>query len=193
MVSTRRCWGFWCGSRRVLDGVLCHLAAYRPLQPYCDGAPVHYERHRSEQTTLYRLVQQHAQSFFAQAEEALGASLPKFVKDEFDAFLKCGILAHGYTAAPGNYLSFVSSFDYVQQLVELFRLTTVMPARRCASFFPAGGKWSTSSRPPSTSQLPRHQHGNVDRFALSAVPDLVPATGAVGHHNRVGLLAHRRQ
>ena len=25
-----------------------------------DGAPVHYERHRPEQTTLYRLVQQHA-------------------------------------------------------------------------------------------------------------------------------------
>ena len=25
-----------------------------------DGAPVHYERHRPEQTTLYRLVQLHA-------------------------------------------------------------------------------------------------------------------------------------
>jgi hypothetical protein len=25
-----------------------------------DGAPVHYERHRPEQTTLDRLVQQHA-------------------------------------------------------------------------------------------------------------------------------------
>jgi hypothetical protein len=28
-----------------------------------DGAPVHYERHRPEQTTLYRLVQQHAATF----------------------------------------------------------------------------------------------------------------------------------
>ncbi len=61
-----------------------------------DGAPVHYDRHRPEQTTLYRLVQQHAATFFAQAEDAAGADLPQFVKDEFDAFLECGILAHGF-------------------------------------------------------------------------------------------------
>ena len=61
-----------------------------------DGAPVHYERHRPEQTTLYRLVQQHAATFIAQAEDAAGADLPQFVKDEFDAFLECGILAHGF-------------------------------------------------------------------------------------------------
>ena len=47
-----------------------------------DGAPVHYERHRPEQTTLYRLVRQHAQTFFAQTEEATGVSLPQFVKAE---------------------------------------------------------------------------------------------------------------
>ena len=61
-----------------------------------DGAPIHYERHRPEQTTLYRLVQQHAATFFAQAETETGADLPQFVKDEFDAFLECGILAHGF-------------------------------------------------------------------------------------------------
>ena len=61
-----------------------------------DGAPIHYERHRPEQTTLYRLVQQHAATFFAQAETEAGADLPQFVKDEFDAFLECGILAHGF-------------------------------------------------------------------------------------------------
>ena len=58
--------------------------------------PVHYARHRPEQTTLYRLVQQHAATFFAQAEETTGADLPQFIKDEFDAFLECGILAHGF-------------------------------------------------------------------------------------------------
>ena len=63
---------------------------------HCDGAPVHYERHRPEQTTLYRLVQQYAKSYFAQTEEATGASLPHVVKDEFDAYLECGILAHGF-------------------------------------------------------------------------------------------------
>ena len=61
-----------------------------------DGAPAHYERHRLEQTTLYRLVQQHAATFFAQAEAKAGADLPQFVKDAFDAFLECGILAHGF-------------------------------------------------------------------------------------------------
>jgi hypothetical protein len=52
-----------------------------------DGAPVHHERHRPERTTLYRLVQQHAATFIAEAEAAAGADLPQFVKDEFDAFL----------------------------------------------------------------------------------------------------------
>src|SRR3546814_3436139 len=32
--------------------------------------------------SLYRLVQQHAQSFFAQTEDAACADLPQFVKDE---------------------------------------------------------------------------------------------------------------
>ena len=70
--------------------------AHHTGRAHCDGAPVHYERHRPEQTTLYRLVQQHAQSFFAQSAEAAGARLPQFVRDEFDAFLECGILAHGF-------------------------------------------------------------------------------------------------
>ena len=60
------------------------------------GARIHYERHRPEESTLYRLVQQHVASFFTQVEEATGTGLPKFVKDEFDAFLECGILAHGF-------------------------------------------------------------------------------------------------
>ena len=43
------------------------------------GGPFHYERHRPEQTTLYRLVQQHAATFFAfaQTEAAVGAALPQ--------------------------------------------------------------------------------------------------------------------
>lgn len=62
--------------------------------PY--GAALHYERHRPEQTTLYRLVQQHAASFIAHTEASTGAELPRFIKDEFDAYLECGILAHGF-------------------------------------------------------------------------------------------------
>ena len=62
------------------------------------SAAVHCERHRPEQTTLYRLVRQHAQTFFAQTEGATGVSLPQFVKGEFDAFLESDILAHGFAA-----------------------------------------------------------------------------------------------
>ena len=61
-----------------------------------DGAPVHYERHGPEQTTVYRMVQQHAATFFAQAEDVAGADLPQFVKVKFDAFVECGILANGF-------------------------------------------------------------------------------------------------
>jgi len=78
---------------RGLTSPGAHRASHRRAP---DGALLHYERHRPEQTTLYRLVQQHAASFIAHTEASTGAELPRFVKDEFDAFLECGILAHGF-------------------------------------------------------------------------------------------------
>ena len=71
-------------------------ASGRQPQRAPDGARVQCERHRPEQTALYRLVQQHAATFIAQAKDATGADLPQFVKEEFNAFLECGILAHGF-------------------------------------------------------------------------------------------------
>ena len=41
-------------------------------------------------------MQQHAATFIAQSEDDARADLPQFVKDKFDAFLECGILAHGF-------------------------------------------------------------------------------------------------
>jgi len=41
-------------------------------------------------------VQQRAATFFEQAEAAAGADLPQFVREEFDAFLDCSILANGF-------------------------------------------------------------------------------------------------
>jgi len=38
--------------------------------------PLHYARHRPEQTTLYRLVQQHAADFVAHVEAGTGRELP---------------------------------------------------------------------------------------------------------------------
>jgi hypothetical protein len=68
----------------------------RQPQRVPDDASVHYKRHRPEQTTLHRLLQHHTATFFEQAEAAAGADLPQFVRDEFDAFLECAILAHGF-------------------------------------------------------------------------------------------------
>jgi hypothetical protein len=41
-------------------------------------------------------VQQHAASFIARTKARTGSELPQCIKDEFDAFLECGILAHGF-------------------------------------------------------------------------------------------------
>lgn len=60
------------------------------------GNAVHYERRRPEESVLYRLVQEQLETFLAQVEAETGASLPEFIEEEFDAFLKCGILAHGF-------------------------------------------------------------------------------------------------
>jgi hypothetical protein len=38
-----------------------------------DGAAVHYERRRPDQTTLYRLAQQHIETFFADAQSLTSA------------------------------------------------------------------------------------------------------------------------
>ncbi len=41
-------------------------------------------------------MQEHVETFFAQVEAEAGAALPDFVKAEFEAFLECGSLTHGF-------------------------------------------------------------------------------------------------
>ena len=41
-------------------------------------------------------MQQHVATFFEQTEAVAGAGLPQFVRDEFDAFPECGVLANGF-------------------------------------------------------------------------------------------------
>src|SRR5690242_3145989 len=66
------------------------------VAPARNGGEFHYARRRPEETTLYQVIQEHLESFLAQVEAETGASLPDFVKDEFEAFLESGILAHGF-------------------------------------------------------------------------------------------------
>ena len=67
------------------------------LTPSSAANPAHYQRHRPEETTLYHVVQAHLDTFLAFVDtETGGGGLPTFVTDEFDAFLACSILAHGF-------------------------------------------------------------------------------------------------
>ncbi len=56
---------------------------------------VRFKRHRPEQTLLYRLIEQYYPDFEMQwASE--GRVLPDYVRREFDEYLKCGRLEHGF-------------------------------------------------------------------------------------------------
>ena len=54
-----------------------------------------YERHRPEQTLLYQLIDEYYPAFVAQLA-AEGRVLPGYVQREFDDYLKCGRLEHGF-------------------------------------------------------------------------------------------------
>jgi hypothetical protein len=61
-----------------------------------NDAALHHERLRRELNTPYRLVQQHLSSFIARTEASTGVQRPRCIKDEFDAFLACSIVSHGF-------------------------------------------------------------------------------------------------
>lgn len=54
-----------------------------------------YERRRSERTLLYQLVAEHYPRFVELLADQ-GGLLPDHVQREFEDFLKCGILDHGF-------------------------------------------------------------------------------------------------
>jgi hypothetical protein len=54
-----------------------------------------YQRHRSEHTLLYQLIAQYYPAF-ADLMAAQGKALPDYVLREFEDYLKCGCLEHGF-------------------------------------------------------------------------------------------------
>ncbi len=54
-----------------------------------------FKRHRPEQTILYQLVEHHYPEFLKQLGHQ-GKSLPHHVEKEFEEFLRCGRLEHGF-------------------------------------------------------------------------------------------------
>ena len=63
--------------------------------PALPGDALTYERHRPEQTPLYALIEEHFPRFLERLD-AEGVSLPHFVNEEFEAYLRCGRLEHGF-------------------------------------------------------------------------------------------------
>jgi hypothetical protein len=55
-----------------------------------------YQRHRPEDTVLYKIIQENLETFLRLVYEECGRPLPDFVEKEFREYLKCGILAHGF-------------------------------------------------------------------------------------------------
>lgn len=56
---------------------------------------VRYQRHRPEETLLYRIVEQHYPEFAAHLAGE-GTALPGYVQREFDDYLQCGRLEYGF-------------------------------------------------------------------------------------------------
>lgn len=54
-----------------------------------------HERHRPEETLLYKLVAEHLETFLAESREKHERPLPRYVERELRAYLRCGILVHG--------------------------------------------------------------------------------------------------
>jgi hypothetical protein len=59
------------------------------------SGPAAHVRHRPEQTLLYQLVERHYPEF-ARLMALQGSPLPSYVAREFDDYLKCGRLEHGF-------------------------------------------------------------------------------------------------
>jgi hypothetical protein len=65
--------------------------------PASGSAVPRYEPRTPETSILYRTVQAHLETFLAQtAGEDGEPGLPRFIEREFEAYLRCGILAHGF-------------------------------------------------------------------------------------------------
>jgi ribosomal protein S27E len=54
-----------------------------------------YSRHAPEQTLLYALVQAHYPDFLERLAQE-DRAVPEYVREEFDEFLRCGVLHHGF-------------------------------------------------------------------------------------------------
>ncbi len=58
-----------------------------------------YRRRRPAETLLYRVVQEHLETYLSLADDPAGDGLPRYVERDFRKYLDCGILARGFARA----------------------------------------------------------------------------------------------
>src|ERR1700690_1179450 len=58
-----------------------------------------YRPHRPHDPVLYRVVHRHLETFLEHAADTYDAPLPKYVRDEFHRYLRCGDFAQGFIRA----------------------------------------------------------------------------------------------
>ncbi len=61
------------------------------------GSGVRYQRREPERTLLHRIVREHLATFLVEAQERYpSGELPSFIRAEFERYLRCGLLCHGF-------------------------------------------------------------------------------------------------
>jgi len=87
--------------RKRSPGDSCELERARAkrthsvLGPTADRAAAGYTPRSPEQTLLYRIVGEQLESFLSRARDT-GQPAPRFIEQELRAYLRCGVLAHGF-------------------------------------------------------------------------------------------------
>ena len=64
-----------------------------------DAAPRTYQPREPEKTVLYPIIRDNLEAFLAEARQKHDRGLPKYVEQEFRAFLDCGIASEGFALA----------------------------------------------------------------------------------------------
>ena len=72
-------------------------AAQRQQIGHCATARGRYQHREPEKTLLHRIVRENLATFLVEAQERYpSGELPSFIRDEFERYLRCGLLCHGF-------------------------------------------------------------------------------------------------
>ena len=78
------------------------MQATQPTRSHLKAQPgFGYERHKPEESDLYQVIAQHWPAFQNQLSEA-DVFLPRFIQTEFQSYLRCGLLKHGFMRVKCN-------------------------------------------------------------------------------------------